>query len=260
MDPSSPPDEILLPSGTATSSKRRHPSSDKTVANSIDNDYQSIDNQKWTLIPKSIGLPSRTPSAVRDSNIVTIDGSAWREEILSPPRTSPILTFPIEEDHPLIPAWHSIKLAIFQYFQSTKIDWTALKVFRHQATSRPSVEDTTILLTITGDEQDVDAADNNSQLQRIWERIFTICLENGHGYVHVETIYGRLYRNVSLDLPFEKRGQLGVSIGTGNSSGTLGEYVALSIGNNPPKVYELTCHHVVQPTEISVYSPKNWYL
>ncbi|KAI9773303.1 MAG: hypothetical protein M1839_002163 [Geoglossum umbratile] len=255
MEPPSSSSETLSPSGTATSSKRRHPSSDETVATSIDDDYQSTDNRKWAPIPKSIGSPSRTPSAVRDPSAVTIDGSAWREEILNPPHASPMLTFPIEEDHPLIPAWHGIKLAILQTLQGSKINWTALEVFRRRETTKPTIEDTTVLLTITGDTQDVDAADNDPQLRNIRERIFAICLKNGHGYVHVETIYGRAYRNVSLDLPFKKEGQLGASIGIGNSSGTLGGYVALSIGNNPPKVYGLTCHHVVRPNEIGGLLP-----
>ncbi|KAI9765476.1 MAG: hypothetical protein M1839_005496 [Geoglossum umbratile] len=60
---------------------------------------------------------------------------------------------------------------------------------------------------------------------------------------------------MSLDLLFKKEGQLGISIGTDNSSGMLGRYVALSIGNNLLKVYGLTCNHVVQPNVISGLLP-----
>lgn len=230
-------------------SRRNRPrSSDKTISSTS---ITSTDTESHH-IPKQ---PESKLSTITSEEMSHSD--VWRHRSFDPfgtlrrplndpsPPPPPLLTFPIESGHPLIPLWQPIRKEILETLRLSPLSWSALEVLRRRRTMEPrDEEDTTVVVT----------ARNVDELA--WDTlkiaIKNICRRHNQSHLKVELIDGVVSRGVTLSFPYRQEPSNGSSVGVSGlkwASGSFGGYFELVDEDGNVFNCALSCHHVLRPTK-----------
>lgn len=159
----------------------------------------------------------------------------------------PLMSFPIEVDHPLVPLWPHFEHDLINILGASPVSWSALEVFRRRRSLEPSnVDDTTVIITANKDDEQA-WSDLQTEIEGYLKN-------QGQATLQVEMIDGVVTRCGSGDMPdceytMEPTGGAGVGVaGVDWTSGTFGGYVLLTRKGHASLKCVLTCHHVLRPT------------
>ncbi len=234
------------------SSEETNPTSVSSEASStISKPERKIEKLALSDIPEQEPHPRMTITSVTARSNPNHRG-AWREPADAPP--SPLKTFAIEPDHPLLPLWPRLERDLIDLLDASPVPWSALEVFHRRCTVQSSNEnDTTVIVTAM------------KQAEPAWLKLQTSIREylnnQGQSALQVEMIDGVISRCASdktIDCEYILKPSGGVSVGVTGldwSSGTFGGYLLLKRKGHASLPCAVTCHHVLRPTRKHTKTP-----
>ncbi|KAI9716835.1 MAG: hypothetical protein M1812_005175 [Candelaria pacifica] len=178
-----------------------------------------------------------------------------------------VLTFPIEDGHPFIGVWETIRSDVHKVLEDAGLEWNTISVLRRRQSTQQLWDDTTIVITA---------------LRSAWG----LAWEDAMRKVHDKTSHGTYGSKVWVELRAEgfsrfpndapaeteaplsefhlhdKKPVLGQSIGVKNlafSSGTMGGFVELvdETGKSGTIICIMSNHHVIRPTKTKIAEGQN---